>query len=290
MQKKHIIILGILALALFVLGTSLILETRKEDRQKRQTIENAKAEEITIRIIEGWDNKEIAEYLEKEGVVTAKDFLSSIKNYHTTKYSSFLPKEAEGNLEGFLFPDTYRLFASIKKEDAKRASETIINKLLENFQNKLPKDAFTKARSLNMSLYEIITLASIIEKETGRNAVSSTQKANLDKERKIITGIFYNRLKKGKALESDATINYITGKNTPAVSSKDLRINSPYNTYKYPGLPPGPISNPSLSSIQAALNPTNTDYFYFLHKQPSGEPVYSKTFKEHIQNKFKYLK
>ena len=112
----------------------------------------------------------------------------------------------------------------------------------------------------------------------------------LDEERRIVAGIFYNRLNAGMALQSDATINYFTGKNDPSPLLEDLEKNSPYNTYKNRGLPPTPIGNPSLSSITAVLNPTNTDYFYFLHKQPSGEPVYSRTFEEHVANKQKYLK
>jgi UPF0755 protein len=92
------------------------------------------------------------------------------------------------------------------------------------------------------------------------------------------------------ALQSDATVNYATGKNLPSPTLADLEVNSPYNTYKHRGLPPGPISNPSLSSLMAAIYPAETDYLYFLHKQPSGEPVYSKTFEEHVANKLKYLK
>jgi UPF0755 protein len=92
------------------------------------------------------------------------------------------------------------------------------------------------------------------------------------------------------ALQSDATVNYVTNKNNPTPTLEDLDTESLYNTYKYRGLPPGPIASPSLSSLLAALYPTDSEYFYFLHKQPSGEPVYSKTFEEHTQNKFKYLK
>lgn len=288
MQKKHFIILGMLVVAIFVLGASLVVDARREDQKRRQEIENAKAKEITIRITEGWNNREIAEYLETEGIVDAKDFLKAQAEFDTSGYA-FLSDIPPGyDIEGFLFPDTYRLFASIV--DSNTASDAIITKLLNTFKTKLPEDAYEKADALGMSIYEIVTLASIIENETGRNAVTQAQKANLDEERRIVAGIFYNRLRTGQALESDATINYVTGKNSPAVSLEDLEANSPYNTYKYPGLPPGPISNPSLSSIQAALNPTQTDYFFFLHKQPSGEPVYSRTFEEHVQNKFKYLK
>ena len=131
-----------------------------------------------------------------------------------------------------------------------------------------------------------IPLASILEKESG----NSTGAVDGSTEREIISGIFYNRLLIGQALESDATINYVTGKDNPAPLTNDLEANSPYNTYKYPGLPPGPISNPSLSSIEAALHPQKSSYYYFLHDQSNGKVYFSKTFDEHLQNKAKYLK
>ena len=123
-----------------------------------------------------------------------------------------------------------------------------------------------------------------MEKESGGKG-SPSQNISLDQERKMIASVFYNRLMIGKALESDATVNYATGKSSPGASSEDLQVNSPYNTYKYPGLPPGPICNPSLGSIQAVLAPIKTDYYYFLHHQPSGEVDFSKTFEEHRAKK-----
>ncbi len=92
------------------------------------------------------------------------------------------------------------------------------------------------------------------------------------------------------ALQSDATVNYITKKNTPSVSTADTKVDSPYNTYLYQGMPPGPICNPSLSSLMAAVYPASTDYFYFLSDPQTGKAIYAKTFEEHILNKQKYLK
>ncbi|MCX6796968.1 MAG: endolytic transglycosylase MltG [Candidatus Doudnabacteria bacterium] len=177
-----------------------------------------------------------------------------------------------------------------KADFSNKAGEELIKKALDNFCKKITPDMLSDIKARDLTLFDIITLASIIEKETGRNAITPQQKQMLDEERKIIAGIFYNRLNIGMALESDATINYITGRNNPSPTQEDLSVNSPYNTYKNKGLPPGPISNPSLSSIMAAIYPAQTDYFYFLHKQPSGEAVFSKTFEEHVKNKFKYLK
>lgn len=292
-NKKHFIgpFLAIIA-ALMVLGLMYYRHRQNQWQEYKRQVEGQKAEEITIQIIEGWSNTEIGQYLEKQGIVGSADFLKSLKKFDPSKYD-FLPPEAQDDLQGFLYPDSYRLFKSLTDRTlttSDQASKTVIAKLLETFGRKLPENAGQLAKKQGLTLYQAIILASIIENETGRNAVSPESKAKLDEERRIVAGIFYNRLNANMALQSDATINYITGKNDPAPLLTDLEIKSPYNTYKNRGLSPTPIGNPSLSSIQAVLNPTKTAYFYFLHKQPSGEPVYSKTFDEHVANKLKYLK
>jgi UPF0755 protein len=208
------------------------------------------------------------------------------------------------SLEGFLFPDTYFFNKPIAPYD-------VVNRILSNFEKRLAQ-AETLAENENqnglyrlpayptikigkgagqVSLYQVLTLASIIEKETGRDVskAGEDQKQRLDEERRTVAGIFYNRLAIGQALQSDATVNYASGKSDAQATYKDLEIDSPYNTYKYAGLPPGPICNPSLSSIIAALSPIKTDYYYFFHKQPSGEVVYSKTFEEHTAKRAKFL-
>ncbi len=288
---RKVLIFGVLfffAIAVFGLYSGL-KQRANEKEEKPET----KAQEISITIVEGWNNKEIAQYLEKQKIVTSKAFLDTTKNFDTQKYESFLPKQAVGDLQGFLYPDTYRLFASWADRDKTpedQASEQIIAKLLDNFGKKLPDNAAALAGKHDLSVYQAIILASIIEKETGRNATTLEQQKGLDEERKIIAGIFYNRLGINMALESDATVNYITGKNTPAVSKADTEIESPYNTYKYRGLVPKPICNPSLSSIKAALNPTESDYLYFLHDQETGKAFYAVTYEQHLANKQKYLR
>lgn len=293
-SKKHLIILGLILIAIGAIAIAGFWRYRKNLWliHKQQT-ENQKAEEITIRIIEGWSNKEIGEYLQKQGIINEADFLNKIKSFDTAEYRSFLPEEAKGALQGFLYPDTYRLYKSVadrSKTSEDEAAGQIIAKLLDNFQKKLPSDASGLAKKQGLNLYQTITLASMVENETGRNIASAEDRKQLEQERKIVAGIFYNRLRANMALQSDATINYITGKRDPSPELEDLKIKSPYNTYINRGLPPTPIGNPSLSSINSVLNPIKTDYFYFLHKQPSGEPVYSKTFDEHVKNKQRYLK
>lgn len=279
---KKLIIAGLIALFFSAaLGGFLGLLIRRQIRLEKQ---NLKAPEITFTIIEGWAIKDIDASLAKRRLLKTGDFIALTKSFNAEKYGNFLPKN---NLEGFLFPDTYRIF--YPKTGTNPANE-LIKKSLENFFKKITPQMQTRAAELKISLYEAVILASIIEKEAGKNALSPEEKIKLGEEKKIISGIFHNRLKAKLPLESDATINYITGKNDPAPKAADLKTASQYNTYINRGLPPGPICNPGLDSILAALYPAQTDFLFFLHKQPSGEPVFSKTFDEHIANKFKYLR
>ena len=259
----------------------------KQREAVRQNIHNQRAPQQKFTILEGWGILDITKKLASDAFITKPDqfFQAEIK-FTSSAYPFLASKPDNANLEGFLFPDTYFLSGSSTPESL---SEMLIKKALDNFGNKFTPTMEQAARSKNISVFQIIILASIIEKETGRDVITTEQKQSLDTERKIIAGIFYNRLGIGMALQSDATINYVTKKNTPGVSIKDTEISSPYNTYVHPGLPPGPISNPSLSAIMSALYPTETNYLYFLHKQPSGEPVYSTSFEQHVINKHKYL-
>jgi UPF0755 protein len=262
----------------------------------RKPVVVQKPEEVHATFIEGWTNKDIANALEKLQLVQSDAFLTALDNFDSSSYSVLAFKPHSASLEGFLFPDTYFL--------AKQTtSEVIIKKALDNFSSKwIQATGLAKVKNGKfvsssypaepLSAYEILTLASIIEKETGRNvsSLSATQTAALEQERRTVAGIFYNRLSIGQALESDATVNYVTGKSDPTPSLLDLEKKSPYNTYTHRGLPPGPICNPSLSSIEAALNPIDTPYLYFLHRQTDGQVFYAKTLEQHVANKQKYLK
>lgn len=164
--------------------------------------------------------------------------------------------------EGYLFPDTYFL-------SEKPTAEEIIKKMEENFQQ--------KTTGLNLKKDDLI-LASIVEKEV-----------STEEDRKIAASVFKNRLKYNMALESCATVNYILGNNKKILSNQDIATPSPYNTYLHQGLPPGPIGNPGLAAINAALNPTESNYFYFLTGN-DGKTYFAKTKTEQDQNKQKYLK
>ncbi|MFZ5559462.1 MAG: endolytic transglycosylase MltG, partial [Patescibacteria group bacterium] len=165
------------------------------------------------------------------------------------------------NSQGYLFPDTYYFYKSLGIEE-------VIKKMRDNFDKKVGKD----------TSYDILKMASILEKEV----IS-------DEDRAIVSGIFWERIKNNYPLESCATIAYILGIDKWRYSYQDTRIKSPYNTYINLGLPPTPINNPGLSAINAALNPKQTDYNFFLTDPDTGTSIYSKTLDEHNANKTKYL-
>ncbi len=233
--------------------------------------------ELTIRLIEGWNIKQIDEYLSQINFLTKGDFEAAVgggertenlvKNFKGTILNSW----PGGSLEGYLFPDTYRVYAS-------STAEEVAMRMLNNLEKKWQEDWNETLSSRGLTIHKALTLASIIEMEVpGFN------------DRKLVADIFYKRMKAGIPLQADSTINYITGKKLPAVTAADLQVDSPYNTYKYTGLPPGPISNPGLSSLQAVFESTPNDYWFFL-TTPSGQVIYSRNFEEHKAAKIKYLK
>jgi UPF0755 protein len=174
------------------------------------------------------------------------------------------------DLEGYLFPDTYYFPIDFTADDLVRAMK-------ENFDKKTAP-YLPEIENQGKNLKEVIILASLVEKEV---------KTKEDKE--IVAGILWKRLESKMPLQVDATISYLTGKKTTKISLEDLQIDSPYNTYKYSGLPPAPICNPGIESILAVIYPKETDYWYYL-STPDGKTIFSKTFLEHKIAKEKYLK
>ena len=175
------------------------------------------------------------------------------------------------NLEGFLFPDTYQFPIGVSGEE-------VVARMKENFEKKLTPELREEIERQGKTIFEIVTMASLIEKEVSKKE---------DKE--LVSGILWKRLENGIPLQVDATITYITGKKTTKISKEETQIDSPYNTYKYRGLPIGPISNPGLESIIAAVYPKSSEYWYYL-SIPGGETIFSKTLEEHNYAKAKYLK
>ncbi len=255
------------------------LKYRAQIRQARQT---AKAPQTSITLLPGWNNQQIADYLQKNNIVSAADFLSAEKSFNLSVFNmSYYPnltsKPAAADLQGFIFPDTY--FIPAAAPSGTNISDIIIEKALDNFSQKITPQIIDQAQSQGLDLYQLITLASIIEKETG---------ASQD-DKRIVAGIFYNRLNAGMPLQSDATVEYALGQSNSHTSDQDTQVNSPYNTYLHNGLPPGPICNPSLASIMAAADPIQTSYFYFLTDPKTGQAIYAQTYQEQRQNQQKYL-
>jgi len=241
------------------------------------------SEEKQITIIPGWDLRDISQYFQAQGIgsVTGVYQLTGapLKKYSSTqlpdysaKFSVLTDKPKIYGLEGYLFPDTYRIFKNATAQD-------VVEKMLENLDAKFTPAMRADVGKEGKSIYQTIILASIIEKEV-RNA----------DDMKTVSGIFWNRLKIGQALGSDATLSYILGDSTAAHTTAQTKINSPYNTYLNAGLPPGPICSPSLDAITAAIYPANTDYYYFLTNPATGKTIFAKTLEEHNKNKAKYLK
>lgn len=173
-------------------------------------------------------------------------------------------------LEGYLFPATYPFYKT------NPTVEEMVTAMLDKSQVVLA-DYIEAGKEKNLTVHQILTMASLIEEEATENA-----------DRKKISSVFYNRMEKGMMLQTDPTVLYAQGRHKDRVVFKDLEVNSPYNTYKHTGLPPGPIANAGKTSIEAALEPEKTDYYYFL-ATPEGEVIFTKTLQEHNQEKAKHI-
>lgn len=234
-----------------------------------------------ITIIEGWNKEEIVDYLQGKGIADREEFLIALNLNWQDEYDFLKDKPVDQDIEGYLFPDTY-LFAHITDSTIEgnaqlTKEEKIIEKMLDNFGRKLTQELREEIDQQGKTIFEIVTMASMLEKEV---------KTFEDKE--LVSGILWKRLGQEIPLQVDATIIYITGKKTTKISKQETEIDSPYNTYKYKGLPIGPISNPGLESILAAIYPEESPFWYYLSTS-KGETIFSKTLREHNLVKAKYL-
>jgi UPF0755 protein len=196
--------------------------------------------------------------------------INTTKLYSLTKDTNFIKKIGikQPTLEGYLFPDTYIFYKGEKPENV------IIQMVSRLFAIIKPSQKF-KLKSMEFSAHEILIIASMIERE-----------AMMDREKPIIASVIYNRLKKNIPLQIDATVLYALGIHKKRVMYKDLRVKSPYNTYRNRGLPPGPIASPGYQSIISALHPSRTNYLYYV-ATGRGDHIFSKTYEEHIKAKKK---
>ncbi len=215
-------------------------------------------------IPEGLDMHEIAERFAGEGFGATDQFLEAMQR--TALIGDWDPR-AENSLEGYLFPDTYFLTRDISEEG-------IVQVMVANFRKAWTPERLKRAEELGFTTREVITLASLIEKETG-----------LSNERSLISAVFHNRLRRNLKLECDPTVIYavkLVKAFDGVINQSDLKLDSPYNTYLYPGLPAGPIANPGLASIDAALYPAEVDYLYFVLAN-EGRHIFSSNYRDHSQ-------
>jgi UPF0755 protein len=201
-----------------------------------------------ITIPEGWTAKQIAQRLEAANVMPAAVFLEKVE------------KES---LEGYLFPDTY-LF------DQGSSVDVVVNTLRKRFEHMRPADFGTRAKALRLTERQLVILASIVERE-----------ARVRDEMPMIAGVYLNRLRKGMKLQADPTVQYALGQWTSRLLYKDLEVDSPYNTYRHKGLPPGPIGNPGVAALEAAVHPAQTDMLFFV-AQGDGTHRFSKSYEDHL--------
>jgi len=237
-------------------------------------LQHGRPSEVTVTIPEGWRAEEIAEMLEERGLVEAEEFLRTVRGGEF-EYD-FLSAERV-SLEGYLFPDTYGIPPDFE-------AAQIIDMMLADFGRRFAPEMRQEVARRGMSIQEVLTVASLVERE-----------ARIPEERPIIASIYLNRLEAGWLLESDATAQYALGYQegtgqwwkSPIFLEEMTQIDSPYNTYLYPGLPPGPICNPGLASIQAVINPAETNYMFLYHKG-DGSHAFAETYEEHLENQRRY--
>jgi len=226
-----------------------------------------KSMEFAVTLLEGWTAQQMADYLEQEEITTAQEFMDCLE---TCEFDfNFIPDD---HLEGYLYPDTY--FVSIESYSNKR----FISRLISTFENKLSSEDWVEINTSDKDFEEIMIMASIVEREERSDAEKAT-----------VAGILWNRFNANIGLGADATVLYGLGRTSGGLTFDDLQNDSPYNTRRYAGLPPTPISNPGIESIRAALYPEDTIYWYYLHDADGGIH-YAKTLDAHNKNKARYIR
>jgi UPF0755 protein len=241
--------------------------------QIARKMQDATPSEVTFTILPGWRLDEIAAALPTSGLqFSADSFLKAARHPDASVLPAGFPKLK--SLEGFMFPGEYKLKRDIPLE-------AFLVTVLQQFDDQVPQDLRDAFKQRGLKLAEAVTLASVVQRE-----------AMVEEEQPIIASVFYNRLANGMKLESDPTVQFALGYNqkqstwwTNPLSSDDLQIDSPYNTYINAGLPPGPISNPGISALRAVAYPADTPYYYFRARcDGSGKHSFAKTYAEHLQN------
>lgn len=221
---------------------------------------------VWVTLPEGYTAREIAKTLAEHGLASADAYDAVFLHRGVT-----LGDAKTTTMEGCLFPSTYL----IPTDDGPEATAQI---LVDQFRRELPADAEARARALGRTVPEVVTVASLVERE-----------GKVDDDRPLIASVIYNRLRRGMPLEIDAAIEYVFPEHHDVITKRDLEIDSPYNTYRHTGLPPTPIANPGKASLDAAFRPAASGYLYYVAK-PDGHSAFAKTLLEHNANVERYLK
>lgn len=245
--------------------------------QVARELQHGRLRAKTVTIREGLRAEETAHLLATEGLVDQEEFILLVRDdAFDYDFLRDRPADAPKTLEGFLFPDTYQFAVNITTTAA-------IDMMLQNFDRRVTIEMRQQALDNGLNLFQALTLASIVERE-----------AVVPEERPIIASVYLNRLRRGMYLEADPTVQYAkgydpeTGRWWPGLSLEELReVESPFNTFTHPGLPPGPICSPGLASIEAVLDPADTEYLFF-HAKGDGSHAFAETFEEHLENQSQY--
>ncbi len=242
-------------------------------RELSEALQTARPAEAVLTILEGWRLEQVGAALDLAGLsYGSAEFLALVRT-PSVEHPLLAELEPGRSLEGLLFPDTYRL-------EPQSGPEALVKAALDNFDLQVDADLREQYHAYGLTLYQAVTLASIVERE-----------AVVDSERPLIAAVFLRRLRGGLPLEADPTVQYALGQQPDGgwwkapLSFLDLEFDSPYNTYRYTGLPPGPISNPGLSALQSVGSPADTSYLYFRAAcDGSGTHLFAETFEEHLAN------
>lgn len=243
-------------------------------REVAETLQKANFEEVSVTIPEGWRAEQVAELLTQQQIMDGTVFLAAVRQGVGVEHPLLVDRPAGASYEGYLFPDTYRL-------PIKATPEDLIQRMVENMASKIPPNALDLAAGQGYTFFEILTIASIVERE-----------AVVPAERPTIASVYLNRLAQGMYLQADPTVQYAMGYQTdagvwwktPVTLDEYAQVNSPYNTYLNPGLPPGPIASPGASSIIATLQPEQTDYIFFMGCGGEGAHLFANNYETHQQN------
>jgi UPF0755 protein len=241
-----------------------------------EALQQARMEEVTVTILPGWRAEEIADMLEREEVMRGDAFLALVRQ-GTFAYAILADRPEGSSLEGYLFPETYRLPAQATALD-------LVERMLQTFDQRFTPEVRQALRSQDLTIYDAVTAASIVQRE-----------AVVPDEGPIIASVYLNRLKEGMYLQADPTVQYAMGYQpdtgqwwkSPMKLDEYASVHSPYNTYLNPGLPPGPICSPSQAALEAVAFPADTNYLFFFAKG-DGTHAFAVTYEEHQANIARY--